>query len=322
MEKLLNLLSDGKFHSGEDIGQNLGISRAAVWKKIRTLRSLGLSLESVKGTGYRLPVGLKLLDQHKIQAQLNSDILPLLTLHTDIVAESTNDWVRQIAAEHPDKNLHVCTVEYQSQGRGRRGRQWINPFGSTIALSLYWKLNQGLSQLEGLSLAIGLSVLKSLQSSGVEPLQLKWPNDILCHRKKLCGILLEASGDPNGESEVIIGIGINVLLNEEQLTSLGQPATDITHACGFPISRNQLIAHLLNHLIPTLKQYEQKGFQPFRQEWCRHDAFFGQQVTLNMTRCQLTGTEQGVNELGQILLEIDNEIRAFSAGEVSLRPAE
>ena len=319
MEKLLALLSDGDFHSGESLGNALGITRAAVWKKLKALEELGLRIESVRGKGYRLAAGIELLDKSIINKHIENDVQPRIAIHTSLKTSSTNDLVREQAV--PGK-LNFCLAEYQTSGRGRRGRNWINPFGSTICLSALWNVGEGTASLEGLSLAVGLAVLKALETCGASQLRLKWPNDILWQSpggyKKLCGILLEVHGDPTGECEVIIGIGINVALSNEQLQGMGQPACDLMQVCNQPVSRNRVASSVINTLSHMLDGYSKGGFSLFREEWMRHDAYAGRNIALDASGRLVRGVAFGVDEQGGLLLNTDSGIMTFNGGEVSL----
>ena len=318
MEKLLERLADGRFHSGEELGEALGISRAAVWKKLKSLEELGLSLDSVRGRGYRLGSGIELLNAETIVEGLERDVRHRIKLHTSLSTVSTNDLVRELGESTPD-SICFCLAEHQSGGRGRRGRYWSSPFGSTINLSLRWQIGEGMASLEGLSLAVGLAVLKALEAAGARDLQLKWPNDILWQYRKLSGILLEVHGDPTGECEVVIGIGINIKLSAEQIQAIGQPAVDLHGVIGKSVSRNEVVSHLVNTLCHMLDGFQSGGFALFREHWKGHDAFLGQQVTLETSGRSVKGVCRGVNDHGGLLLETDQGITTFNGGEVSLR---
>ncbi|WP_067516523.1 bifunctional biotin--[acetyl-CoA-carboxylase] ligase/biotin operon repressor BirA [Endozoicomonas ascidiicola] len=322
MEELLNLLADGRFHSGEALGESLRVSRAAVWKKIKSLETLGLTLDSVKGRGYRLHPGVELLSQEKIVDYLDVDTAASVKVQALLETTSTNDQVRDIIVDRPDLKA-VCLAEYQSGGRGRRGRVWNNPFGSNICLSLRWFINEGMASLEGLSLAVGVSVVKALESCGASHLKLKWPNDVLWQSEngyqKLSGILLEVHGDPTGECEVIIGIGVNVALTNEQIDSIGQPAVDMTRICGKAVSRNRIAGAVINELSHMLDGFGKSGFAAFREQWLAYDAFAGRKVMLDASGKKVAGIAGGVNQHGALLLENADGVLAYSGGEVSLR---
>ena len=321
MEKLLSLLADRALHSGEEIGEQLGISRAAVWKKIKGLEEFGLQLDSVRGKGYRLASGVELLNSDTICSALDKAVLDSVSLHTCLVTESTNDLVCALAEQSSDNKMPFCTAEHQTHGRGRRGRVWSTPFGGTICLSALWRLGEGTASLEGLSLAVGLAVLKALEACGTKDLGLKWPNDILWQGRKLAGVLLEVHGDPTGECEVVIGVGVNIKLSEEQLAAIDQPAVDLTTICGKSISRNRVISAMINALYHMLEGYRLGGFFLFRDQWSQYDAFAGQRITLDASGKKVSGRSLGVNEQGGIILETDQGSRVFHGGEVSLRAA-
>ncbi len=322
MQQLLTLLSDGQFHSGEALGEALGITRAAVWKKLKNLEELGLQIDSVRGKGYRLSSGIELLSKEAITYCLEDDVKPQVGVHTCLTTTSTNDLVREYAALSQHK-YYFCLAEHQSLGRGRRGRVWSAPFGSNICLSMLWKIGEGMASLEGLSLAVGVAVVKALESCGYQGLKLKWPNDVLwvgsAGYEKLAGILLEVQGDPIGECEVIIGIGLNVFLSNEQLADITQPATDLYRIGHSPASRNKVAGALINTLSYMLKNYGQGGFALFKDEWMKYDAFYGQEVTLDASGKNVTGIASGVNDQGGLLLHTPSGILIFNGGEVSVR---
>ncbi len=319
MDKLLTILADGAFHSGEELGKTLGISRTAVWKQIQKLAEVGLEVESQKGCGYRLAGGLDLLDERQLRAAIAAGsyhIQPILSLHGSVT--STNELAR-VAAESGDATGCVFIAEQQTEGRGRRGRQWVSPLGRNIYLSAVWGFDGGVQALEGLSLAVGVAVRRALVSCGVHGLEFKWPNDLLWQKKKLGGILLEVLGDPAGFCQVVVGIGINLNMPDQADKLIEQAWADVAQIAEKPVERNRLTAELVKELFPLLSDYHLCGFSACRDEWLRHDAFANQPVTLLLMNKSVRGTARGVNESGALLVEIDGEVQTFSGGEISLR---
>src|SRR5688500_16624778 len=208
--ELIRILSDGAFHSGEDLARHFGVARASVSKAMAKLSSYGLDIHSVRGKGYRLSNKLVLLDKEQILGCLSSASqasIEELTIFDSI--DSTNTYLlKQI---HPQLRLQngkcrICLSEMQTAGRGRRGRQWISPFGYNIYLSLLKEFSAGAKSLDGLSLVVSLAILRALQKWGISGLGLKWPNDLMVNQKKIAGVLLEMSGDTVGTCHVVIGL--------------------------------------------------------------------------------------------------------------------
>lgn len=311
---ILNVLADGEFHSGEELGQAMGISRTAVWKHLHKLDDLGLELTSVKGRGYRLVGGLDLLNQEYILKQMSADAADLISKFEIFHSiESTNSY---LLAE--SDHGHVCMAERQLAGRGRRGRNWVSPFARNIYLSVSWTFQGGAQALEGLSLAVGVAVAEAIASQGVDGVQLKWPNDVLHQGRKLGGILLEMSGDVSGECQLVLGIGLNVDMPEERSEDIEQAWVDLKQL-GFKGSRNELAAAMLERILPMLESYGQGGFAQYRDRWQSLDAFYGQSVYVSSAKQRTEGVANGVAENGALRLLVDDVEQHFSGGEVSLR---
>ena len=317
----LALLADGKFHSGQELADLLGVSRTAVWKQLGKLQDLGLDLESARGKGYRINGGIELLDAQRIRAALSTQASVLLTeLQLAIEIDSTNAELLRRLQRGPASRL-VCSAEQQTAGRGRRGRSWVSPFGSNIYLSLAWEFAGGAAALEGLSLAVGVAVATALDNCGVQDLKLKWPNDLLHGGAKLGGILIEMVGDAAGSCQVVVGVGLNVRMPVDAAADIDQQWTDVTMASGLPVGRNQLLAALLNELLPLLSQFAEQGFAPWREPWMALDAHADSPVIVSSGERRLTGVARGVDHSGALLLEVAGSIQAIHGGEVSLRPA-
>ncbi len=319
-QALLDALSDGGIHSGEDLGRELGISRTAVWKHLQKLEELDLVVERVKGQGYRIPGGYELLRAETILANLSNGVTGSLK-QLDILhsVDSTNKAALE-RAEKIDRTGCVVLAEHQTAGRGRRGRSWVSPFARNVYLSLVWGFEGGATALEGLSLAVGVAARRAIVECGVNDVQLKWPNDILHRHRKLGGILLEMIGDPAGFCQVVIGIGINVSMSPQSGQSIDQQWTDLCRAAGNQqVSRNRLVAELLNQLLPMLGSYHKTGFSAIRSEWEQSDAYRGKPVKLITSVSEVSGIAEGVSETGSICLNVGGTRQFFNGGEVSLK---
>lgn len=318
-DTLLKAMADGEFHSGEELGHLMSVSRTAVWKQIKKLEDMGLSIESVKGRGYRVSGGLDLLDKQVIDSGLSGEAGPLVSELDVLGVVSSTNMLAMERALKKSASGYVVTAEQQTAGRGRRGKQWLSPFATSIYLSVVWEFAGGAASLEGLSLAVGVAVVESLNEVGVEGVQLKWPNDVLCDGRKLAGILLEMTGDAAGPCQVVVGIGLNVSMSSDLGSNIDQPWVDVTTIAGQRQPRSRLLVHLLNKLLPMLASYERVGFAGYRDRWHQLDAFSGQQVFVSVGREVLTGTEAGVDGTGALLLNTASGQRQFNGGEVSLR---
>ena len=314
LRDLLKILADGGFHSGEELGAQLGVTRAAVWKQLKKLESLNIPLSSVKGKGYRLSDAIQLLDEEEIKEKVEGrlDCLDVL-LNT----ESTNSYLLEHASDHMGKRYAVL-AEKQESGRGRRGRTWVSPFGKNIYLSMLWSFSGGIGSLEGLSLVIAIAVEKALSELGVDSAKLKWPNDIYLNNKKLAGILLEVSGEYSGHCQVVIGIGLNIKLSDYDAESIDQPWAQLSEHLN-NTDRNTISAALISNLIRAIEQFEKTGFKMFKDYWTERDAFLDQEVDLILPNLVRSGICKGVNAKGELLLSTEKGLETINAGEISLR---
>jgi BirA family biotin operon repressor/biotin-[acetyl-CoA-carboxylase] ligase len=263
MKPLLELLADGEFHSGEDIGFALGVSRSAVWKMIKRLSELQVELHAVTGRGYQIPGGLELLDSDAILAGLQAEAKR--ALNRLIVLESTVSTNQYLLDLKQTSSGIACLAEHQTNGRGRRARAWVSPYGANIYFSLLWNFPGGATDLTGLSLAVGVMVAEALRDYGLHEISLKWPNDILYRQHKLGGILLEMVGNIEGPCQVVIGIGLNVSMSRTLATGIEQAWTDIRSIIGQKPARNRLVSLLLNQLLIQLPVFEKEGFHRQKQ---------------------------------------------------------
>ncbi|UTW05717.1 bifunctional biotin--[acetyl-CoA-carboxylase] ligase/biotin operon repressor BirA (plasmid) [Amphritea atlantica] len=318
IEPLLAVLADGKFHSGQALGKVLGVSRSAIWKQIKSIEESGLEIYSVKGRGYRIPGGLDLLRRELIEEELKPEVADALKLiDLNLIIPSTN--AKAMDAVYCDGHGSLYLAEQQTSGRGRRGRSWTSPFASNLYFSLTWQFSNGAAALEGLSLAVGVALVRGLARMGIEGVEVKWPNDLLWRGRKLAGVLLEMSGDAAGDCFVVIGVGINVKMPEAAAESIDQPWVDLQQALGVAPSRNRLLAELINELVPVLQQFSEEGFAVFRDEWQAVNAHRNQVISLNLGSRQELGVCRGVDQTGALLLEVDGRLQPYHGGEVSVR---
>lgn len=309
---LIKILADGKFHSGEHIGQQLEMSRAAINKHIQTLRSWGLDIYTVTGKGYRIGQPLQLLDQQKISSILHLPQIDVLT-----IIDSTNQYL----LNRIDKlsSGYACVAEYQYAGRGRRGRKWFSPFGSNLYLSMFWKLEQGPAATMGLSLVVGIVMAETLQRLGANNIKVKWPNDLYVKNRKLAGILIELTGKTGDCANVVIGTGINLSMQNPDNTIVDQQWVNLEEVIRDPFDRNILVAELINSLRDNLVIFESEGLQPFLTRWNSIDNFIDKPVKLIIGDKVIRGIERGIDIQGGLLLEQNGEIKSYIGGEISLR---
>ncbi|GAB4222644.1 MAG: bifunctional biotin--[acetyl-CoA-carboxylase] ligase/biotin operon repressor BirA [Gammaproteobacteria bacterium] len=321
--KIIDTLSDGEFHLGTDMGAALNITRSAIWKTVKQLSELGITLETNTQQGYRIPNGLSLLTAKELTrfvSPQNRHFLRQLHLFNEI--DSTSNFLLALNERgQGNKQPQFCLAEFQSAGRGRRGRTWVSPYAASIHLSVLWHFTRDHSQLAGLSLAIAVAVIRALQHFGIEnELNVKWPNDILWRRRKLGGVLIELNGEFNAVSSVVIGVGLNVNFAEDKNEHINQPWIDLSRIVQQPVNRNHIAGLMLNEIINALLHYEHYGLAGFINEWRQFDGLVDNPVTLQTANQKITGIARGINEQGVFLLEMHNgKIETFSAGDVSVR---
>lgn len=334
---ILRLLTDGKFHSGEAIASHFNTSRATVWNAIQDAEALGVEIFSVRGRGYKLPQAITLLDEQSILNAIGEQRSWFkLEVHDHL--ESTNSYLMKKASA--GQAHATCVVaNLQTKGRGRRGRSWQAGLGASLTFSLLWRFQCGASALSGLSLAVGVGLIRALHEAGITQAQLKWPNDVLIgaidreghHRediqdesryfaRKLAGILIELQGDMEGPSAAVIGVGINLKLPASIKQQIDQPVIDLDSVSARPIDANALLGSLLKHLAQVLSDFEQHGFAHVRDEWLKHHAYHQKTVRmLHPDGRETTGTAIDVAEDGILLVKTAAGEQRFSSGEISLR---
>jgi BirA family biotin operon repressor/biotin-[acetyl-CoA-carboxylase] ligase len=313
--KLLELLADGGFHSGEVLAQQLGISRASVFNALSDAAECGVELQRIRGRGYRLARPWERLDRDEISRWLGADAAPF-DIEIMAQAASSNALLLQRAAANAASGS-VLAAELQTAGRGRLGRTWHSGLGNALTFSLLWRFGCGLNALSGLSLAVGVAIVRALNGLGAQGVRLKWPNDVLTEQGKLAGVLIEAQGDMLGPSAVVIGIGLNCILPTQIERRIDQPAGALEEACRDLPPRNRLLAELLRELAAALRQFEQGGFASMRGEWERYHAYQDRPVRLRLPDGRtVEGIARGASDSGELCVETAQGLHRFNSGEV------
>lgn len=313
--QLLTLLADGQFHSGEVLAKKLGVSRATVYNALADVTQCGIALQRIHARGYRLSQPWQPLNGATIQ-RLLADKSNRFQIEIVQQAFSTNTLLLQRAALGAASGS-VTAAELQTAGRGRLGRSWHSGLGNALTFSLLWRFDCGLNALSGLSLAIGVAIMRAIDQFGATGLSLKWPNDILTEQGKLGGVLIEAQGDMLGPCVVVIGVGLNCSLPLNLEQRIDQAASALEQACAVMPTRNQLLAAVLQAQAEVLDEFARTGFANLRAEWERYHARQNLPMQLKMPNGDIvSGIGRGVSANGELLLETAQGVRGFHSGEV------
>ncbi len=336
---VLKILSDQAFHSGEAVAQAMGVSRQAVSHALKAIDSQGIALHRVRGKGYRLVSPLEVLDATTIESLLPKGTAINVHIHKRL--ESTNLTARDMAradawwAAGTPTTLVSC--EEQTKGRGRMGRTWQSSPMHSLTFSLLWKSPKGVATLSGLSLAVAVALVEALLDHIAEILppklqpriQLKWPNDLMLQSlsknappAKLGGILIETEGDLLGPTAVVIGVGINLSLNDDIATKVDQPIAALSQMLvnrdSIALSRNSLLAALSARLVVMLDEFSTAGFTAFRERWIKHAALLGSDIQIRMGTGEIKrGLFSGIDETGALEVKINGKLERVLSGELS-----
>lgn len=313
--KLTSILSDCQFHDGDTLGKRLGVTRAAIWKMTEKLGHYQIPITSVKGKGYTLSEPLILLDEKIIKQLLE----PTLAKHIDLsVLESVDSTIAYLKQHYNPQKKSICIAEYQSKGIGRLGRVWTSPFGLNLYFSCRYQFYCDIADLSGLSLVSSIAVLKTLQKFGVSP-DIKWPNDIYCHGKKIAGCHIELTSESNGTCHAIISVGINVNMVRFP-TQIHQPWTSLALETNEQLDRNPLAAELIQQLFVTIEEFTAVGLPSFKDFYRQHDYLHNQWITIQQHNTASEGKAVGIDDLGRLLLQSKpGTIVAISSGDASLK---
>ncbi|MDP6767909.1 MAG: biotin--[acetyl-CoA-carboxylase] ligase [Arenicellales bacterium] len=313
-EDVIRELADGNRHSVE----SLDLDESQVPRLTAYMDELGIEY-SLGGGVLQIVGSLELLQANRMRAYMDErarDLLQEIEIHWSI--DSTNTYLLQKTATQKCHG-EVSIAEQQTQGRGRRGKNWVSPFGKNLYMSIAWRMPTSGESVDGLSLAVGVGVVRGLVACGVEGAQLKWPNDLLVDGSKLGGILIEVSNPKLEVVDVIVGVGINLQMPVDSGRTIDQNWTDMTRVTGIRISRNLVAAKLLDNLLVMLSTFPEMGFKSYRREWQGYDAFKDMAVEVHIGNETVAGIGKGVDDRGALCLQTETGIRHFIGGEASLR---
>lgn len=306
-EHILKRLQREEFVSGSALASDLGVSRTVVNRRLQELGAMGLCLDAITGRGYHLDTRVKLLD-------LSTLAIPSgFQFQRHLITASTNDDVLALArlAQQPV----IVTTEFQSGGRGRRGRVWQNAFGQDLAVSFGFPLD-GVEGIKPYSVIVGFALAQAFKAWGLIDIGVKWPNDLYVNGKKVAGILTELHTLPSGVLYVVMGIGVNV--NRMDFAEVDQAATSLAREVGHEVSRTDVLSLIMN----VLGDLSKTQFAQFRAEdWGSLDVLYGRQIDVMQGETVRQGIAQGVADDGSLWFVCDGERIALSGGEVSVRAA-
>ena len=319
-EQVLALLraEEGAFLSGEQLSERLGLSRTAVWKAVKSLRQEGYEVEARTGMGYRLVSAPNVLTEAEIRSYLKAG----RGLHCFDTIDSTNTYARQIALEGAADGTAIV-ADCQTAGRGRMGRSFQSPRGKGIYLSVLFRPDLPPERLMSVTALAGLAVCDAVERlCGVRP-GLKWPNDPVLGRKKLCGVLTEMAleGETGRVQHLVVGIGLNVLHTQEDFQDeVAEIATSLQMELGRPVSRPQLTALLLEELDRVYEALRSGDLTAYLAAYRRDCVNLGKTVQLIGTACRETVTAVDVDEsFGLVVRTPEGEEKVVRSGEVSVR---
>jgi len=320
-EKILKLLKDssGEFVSGQKISEALGVSRAAIWKHINVIKEDGYGIEAISRKGYKVISSPDILTFEEIKTFLNTKYIGKNILHYDSIG-STNAKAKELAESGCDHGTVVISEE-QTSGRGRLGRNWVSPKHKGIWMSIILRPNIITQNASQITLIGAAAAQKAIIKMGIKA-SIKWPNDIVINGKKVCGILTQMSGEIDHINYLVMGIGINVNLEEGDIPiELKDVATSLKLECGKLMDRKMLVANILNIFEELYHDFVENGNITETIDVCRKNSMLiGKEIQL-VSRGKIRIVKAiDISDVGELLVENDQGIIEYIvSGEVSIR---
>ncbi|OLS03145.1 biotin--[acetyl-CoA-carboxylase] ligase [Tissierella creatinophila] len=315
---LKRLKNSDDFVSGEKISQEFNMTRSGIWKYINMLKEEGYIIESIPRKGYRIISSPDILTLQEIENNLSTEFIGRNIYYYDTM-DSTNKEAKRIASLEDEGTIVIS--EEQADGKGRLGRNWVSPKGKGIWMSIILKPDVEPVKVGAITLLGAASVFKGLKKMNIVS-EIKWPNDILISEKKVCGILTEMSAELNMINHLIMGIGINVNLDEVDIPDeLKEKATSIKIEQKKEIDRKLLLANILNEFEKLYIAFKDDGNVSKAIEICRENSVsIGREVRVIRGREERIGKALDINDRGELIVEFDDgKTESIFAGEVSVR---
>ncbi len=317
---ILRLLSDGNFYSDILISHHLNCPLTEVYKALSLIDSLGIRLTMLSEQRFLWEDPIQWLNPDSILLS-SGNASRFFNLEILDFANSTNTYLLNKFQKKPaaHNSVPVVAAELQTNGRGRLNRKWYSGLGDSLTFSLRWNFKCDISFLSGLSLVVGLAIIRVLNTFSVFNVNIKWPNDILSNYKKLAGVLIDFRGGMHGTSHAVIGIGINFNLSNEIKSLIEQDVTDLLTISGKNIDRNNFLGALLNELYNILIKFNDYGFKHFKQEWLSYHAYEGRKTYLTLPdRSIIEGIVDGIGDDGSLCLITNKGENLYHAGDISI----
>jgi BirA family biotin operon repressor/biotin-[acetyl-CoA-carboxylase] ligase len=320
VQRVFELLADGELHAGSELALALGVSRTAIWKAVSGLRTLGVAIDSVPRQGYRAVHAYTPLTEQLIAERLPA---PNGLRQGAVLWSTTSTNALLLAQPGPEPGRFDYRIaEYQTAGRGRRGRRWLAPPGGALCLSLSWSYAALPPDVGALSLAVGVGIWRVMRRFGLLAPRLKWPNDVLLGTRKLCGVLLELRAEMAGPALVVVGIGLNCRLeaaSRGQVSDSGTEPADLFDAGALRVDRNQWAAALIAETVVTLQTFGESGFASFTADWHAADALTGAAIVVRGAQLEIQGIAEGIDGDGALRVHTATGLQRFTSGDVSVR---
>jgi len=320
--KILEILREcpEEYLSGEEISRRLAVSRTAIWKHMQTLKQAGYEIEAHPRQGYRMQNRPDLLLPYEIRNGLDTKIVGQKEIYYFAELDSTNnEGKKQANLGCPEGSIVLS--ESQHGGRGRLSRGWFSPAGKGIWLSVVLRPTFNPYDAPKCTLLAAVAVTKAIRRVTQVECGIKWPNDILYKGKKIVGILTEMSAEMDAINHIVIGMGINVNISEQEFPAeLKDIATSLSLATGQEISRLRLLNAVLIELEQGYEQVLQRGFSEMLNEWRRLSVTLGQQVNVVGGGREFSGIAVDIDHDGALLVETNSGLEKVLAGDVSIRP--